>query len=289
MSVILAYEVLSDRFLRAMYNAGGLEALEGRHAALIDLLGEPQGDVKAMVHLDLEEVATGVEKRVRVEVAEACTHCGGLGAMEGMSMRCMSCEGEGFVSISTYDLCQKVIPNTKQRAFCPKCGGTGHQIRQFCTACHGSGLFTISKFVRVTIPQGIMSGTMLIARGRGSQTCPGNPKGDLYIGVIVRKHRVFSRIERDIYSTLDVPLFLALLGGELQCSTVWGEIELAIESGIQHGETIVAPNQGIKTKDQKPQGKHFFKINIVVPHADSFQELDSLRSLQKLISDEQAS
>lgn len=106
---------LLDRFLWAMYNTKGLRSLEKWHALLIYLLGKPQEDVEVMVHLDLKEVASCVEKWERVEIPQFCAHCGGLGA-KGMSMRYKGCEKKYCILTFRHSFCLKVVSNKMQKA-----------------------------------------------------------------------------------------------------------------------------------------------------------------------------
>ncbi|GMH45583.1 hypothetical protein BSKO_13540 [Bryopsis sp. KO-2023] len=283
LSGFLAFEVLSNRALRGLYDSRGLEGLTGRHAALRDLLGESNGDVKTLLRLDLEEAASGGQRSVRVEVTGVCSPCSGEGTVEGGTSDCVNCRGTGFVFISEYNPNGAKQPEEVRRGYCPNCGGTGIQLRHVCRHCRGKGLTKIKKLVMLKLPPGIENGAVLKAQGLGGLPRVGGSVGDLYVGVLVRKHRVFSREGPDVFSDIDVPLFVAMLGGEIVVDTVWGAEKLELPEGTQHGDTIAKLGSGLRVAGaDEQQGAHYFKTNVVVPNGDLWEGQEDLLRLREV-------
>ncbi len=66
----------------------------------------------------------------------------------------------------------------------------------------------------------------------------GSPAGDLYISITVREHRLFTRKGSDLYITMDVPMTVAALGGDIQVPTLSGTVKYHIPKGTQPGTTF---------------------------------------------------
>lgn len=281
---LLAYEVLSSQPLRSLYDLEGLDALSGRHAALKDLLGIPKGNLKTLVYIDLEEAAHGVQKSVTVDAALECHACSGQGNRDGSTTSCAKCGGEGVVVVSYNNLADTRIPQRRLRkGICPSCGGTGEQSRQLCITCRGSGVRKVQRSVKVRIPAGIESGAMLIAKGYGNLTALGSTKGDLFIGVLIRSHTLYDREGPDVHSVVDVPLLVAMLGGVVQASTVWGIESLSIPPGTQHEDKLPLPRAGLPYQGSSSRGTHICTIKIIIPHYNSFENPDLLLQLKQLL------
>ena len=128
---------------------------------------------------------------------------------------------------------------------CDACGGTGKIIKEPCPECKGRGRVNKSKRIVVNIPAGIDNGQILTMRGEGEAGLRGGPAGDLYISITVRNHRLFTRKGSDLYITMDVPMTVAALGGDIQVPTLSGTVKYHIPEGTQPGTTFRLREQGI--------------------------------------------
>src|SRR5262249_37913977 len=103
-------------FMRDFGQGGGFEDLFGGGGRTADLRGD---DLRVRLPLTLEEIATGVEKRVRVKHLKTCTTCSGRGG-SGEST-CPQCQGRGQVR----RVQQSVFGQFVNISTCPRCEGAG--------------------------------------------------------------------------------------------------------------------------------------------------------------------
>ena len=116
--------------------------------------------------------------------------------------------------------------------------------------------------VRITIPKGVRSGFKIRIRGRGEQG-PGG-KGDLYVTFSVAKHPKFRRKEDDLYTTVAINVFEALLGTQRNIETAYGkQIKLNIPAGTQPGEKLRLRRQGVETDETT--GDLYVEVEVAVP------------------------
>ena len=118
-------------------------------------------------------------------------------------------------------------------------------IKEPCPECKGRGRVNKSKRIVVSIPAGIDNGQILTMRGEGEAGLRGGPAGDLYISITVRSHKLFTRKGSDLYITMDVPMTVAALGGDIHVPTLSGTVKYHIPEGTQPGTTFRLREQGI--------------------------------------------
>jgi curved DNA-binding protein len=99
--------------------------------------------------------------------------------------------------------------------------------------------------LEVKIPAGAKTGTRVRMRGEGSSGVGGGQAGDLYLGVEVKPDPRFERKEDDLYVTVPVDLYTAVLGGEVRVPTLAGDVNLKIPAGSQNGQTIRLRGKGM--------------------------------------------
>lgn len=110
-------------------------------------------DLRVKVKLTLAEIASGVEKKIKVKKYVSCSHCNGSGAANGSATTtCSTCNGQGRVT-----RVQNTILGQMQTAVeCPTCGGDGKIIKEKCTHCSGEGIVREDEVITINIPAGVM-------------------------------------------------------------------------------------------------------------------------------------
>ncbi len=109
---------------------------------------------------------------------------------------------------------------------------------------HKQTLTVNGKNIRITIPAGIENGQTIKITGHGGAGINGGPNGDLYIGFSVANDVKFKRMGNNLYTSLDLDLYTALLGGEIIINTLSGQVKLKVKPETQNGSKVNLKGKG---------------------------------------------
>ncbi|MBV5314320.1 MAG: J domain-containing protein [Prolixibacteraceae bacterium] len=98
--------------------------------------------------------------------------------------------------------------------------------------------------IRITIPAGIENGQTIKISGHGSPGMNGGPNGDLYITFSIANHSIFKRLENNLYATVSLDLYTAILGGEIILDTLNGQVKLKVKAETQNGSKVKLKGKG---------------------------------------------
>ena len=118
--------------------------------------------IRIPMKLTLEEMYSGVTKKVKYKRFEPCDHCGGSGmTSESKKKVCRSCGGSGTVFGGNSFM---AITQT-----CPTCGGQGYIIEKPCSHCHGHGIVQkVTNETEIKLGKGLLDGMSVIFGGKGN-------------------------------------------------------------------------------------------------------------------------
>ena len=153
-------------------------------------------------------------------------------------------------------------------------------------AYHGTSRtisFEGGKRLEVKIPPGVKEGSRVRIAGKGGQGY-GGVRGDLYLVISVKPHRLFERRGDDLYVEVKVPLVVAMLGGEVQVPTLKGKLALKIPSETQNGRAFRLAGQGMPHLGNSVRGDLLAKVNVVLPTNLTQQEKELFKQLGQLRS-----
>jgi molecular chaperone DnaJ len=242
--------------------------------------GPPRGaDIRIRLPLTLEEVATGVEKTLRVKVANACGDCAGTGA-EGASapVTCDTCGGAGEVRRVQRSMLGQLMTVTP----CPSCGGEGRTVSEECRSCGGQGLEAGETSVQVSVPAGVSSGDYITLRGQGNAGRRGGVRGDVYVVLEVAEDPRFVRDGADILYELPITYGQAVLGDRVPVPTVTGTAEVTIPSGIQSGTVIRLREKGLPRLQAAGRGDQLVRVVVWIPTELTAEQEKLVRELRKV-------
>ena len=240
-----AYEVLGDPDKRQRYDRFGPDGLRGsadfRHfdnmndifstfsdifagGSIFDEMFGASGrsrqrgaasvgtDLKVRLKLSLEEIATGVEKKLKVKKWKTCETCRGTGAKEpGATVTCPVCHGSGEIR----QVSRSVFGQFVNIATCQNCSGEGKVIKEPCLTCQGEGRIQGDGTVKVQIPAGVSEGNYIPLRGEGNVGRRGGPAGDIIVVIEEDHHQLFTRNGDDVILDLLVSFPDAALGADM--------------------------------------------------------------------------
>jgi curved DNA-binding protein len=139
------------------------------------------------------------------------------------------------------------------------------------------------KNIRLTFPAGIENGQVIKISGHGAPGVNGGPNGDLYITFSIENDSKFKREGNDLYTSADLDLYTALLGGEVLIDTFDGKVKLKVAPETQSGTKIKLKGKGFPVyKKENEFGDLFVTYRIKLPSNLSAKEKELLTELQKL-------
>ena len=217
-------------------------------------------DISIEIDITFEEAVFGTKRTILLKKNGECNICRASGIEPGSkSLKCATCEGSGTVR----DQKNSFFGRVSMLRECPKCRGKGEIPEKECRACRGSGVVKKEEEITVQIPPGIESGEVISLSAQG-EAISGGVSGDLYVRVRARGHQEFHREGKNIIMKLDIPLTLAILGGEKIIKAVDGEIKIKIPAGLDSGEVLRVRTRGVPI-DSGGRGDLLIRVQVRNP------------------------
>ncbi|MFV8225202.1 DnaJ C-terminal domain-containing protein [Christiangramia aquimixticola] len=138
------------------------------------------------------------------------------------------------------------------------------------------------KNIRLTIPAGVENGQTIKIKGYGGPGIQGGPKGDLYITFNILNDTNFRREKANLYTTHNLPLTTAVLGGEIEVNTFNGKVKLKVKPGTASGSKVKLKGKGFpRYKKQNEFGDLYITYKIEVPEQLTEKQTELFRELKK--------
>ncbi len=203
-------DVFSDLFGGGGASFGGFSGFSGfgggsrggRHV-------EKGSDLRLKVRVNLNEVATGVTKKFKINKYVTCPHCNGSGSEDGKKETCSKCNGSG----TTYRTMNTMFGHMQTQTQCEACGGTGSVIRNKCKQCGGQGIVKGEEIVEIKIPAGVQEGMVVNERGKGNAARWNGVPGDIQVYIEEEPHPELLRDGQNLQYNLLLDVPTAILGG----------------------------------------------------------------------------
>ena len=255
------FEDALNIFMRDFGGFGGLEDLFGGRAG--GRGGVQKGkDLQIRVPITLQEVATGVRKRVSIRTLDPCDSCSGTGSADaGEAATCATCQGAGQVR----SVQRTVFGQFVQATVCPTCRGEGKIIQNPCKSCNGDGRQRGERTVDIDIPAGVSTDNYLTLRGVGNAGPRGGPRGDVLAVIEVEEDTRWLREGSDLVYDLPVSFSQAALGREVDVPTVYGEEKVRIPAGVQSGEIFTLRGKGLPHLGGGGRGDQHVRVHVWTP------------------------
>ena len=219
-------------------------------------------DLRVKVKLTLAEVATGVEKKIKVKKYVICSHCNGAGSAHGSQpVTCTTCNGSGRVT----RVQQTILGQMQTASECPTCNGDGKIIKDKCSHCAGEGIVREDEVITINIPAGVMEGMQLSMSGKGNAARRGGVNGDLLVLVEEESHPELIRDENDLIYNLLLTVPMATLGGSVEVPTVEGKVKVTIAPGTQPGKVLRLRGKGLPSVNRYGTGDLLVNVGVYIP------------------------
>ncbi len=218
-------------------------------------------DLRVKVKLNLKEVASGTEKKIKVKKYIPCNTCGGTGAEGNNTSTCSQCKGTGSVT----RIQNTILGQMQTSAPCPNCHGEGKVITKKCPDCNGEGVRLEEEVISIRIPAGVEEGMQLSMGGKGNAARRGGVPGDLLIVIEEEQHPELIRDDNDLVFNLLLSFPTAVLGGTVEVPTIDGFAKVKIDPGTQPGKVLRLRGKGLPRVNSYGTGDLLINVSIYVP------------------------
>lgn len=137
--------------------------------------------------------------------------------------------------------------------------------------------------IRLTIPAGVENGQTIKITGKGAKGKNGGPNGDLFITFSIQNHTQFKRDGNHLYSTVDLDVYTALLGGEVTIDTFSGKVKLKIAPETPNDTKVKLKGKGFPIYKKEGQfGDFIVKFRLKIPQNLTAKEKELIGELKNL-------
>ena len=284
-----AYEILSDADKKAKYDRFGHQAFEGGGGGFggggfggggmnMDDIFSQFGDIfggggggfsgfsgggrraqvkgsnlRIRVRLTLEEIANGVEKKIKVKRKKVA---------KGTSYKtCVTCGGSGQVT----RIQNTILGRMQTSAPCNICGGSGQSIDKKPANADENGMLQTEETVSIKIPAGVEDDMQLKVTGKGNDSVGDGIPGDLIVLIQENEHPTLKREGNNLHYDMYISISDAVLGISKEIETVTGSVRIKLESGIQSGKILRLRGKGLTSLNSYGAGDLLVHINVWTP------------------------
>lgn len=241
--------------------------------------GERGSNLRIKVKMTLEEIATGVNKKIKVRKQVACNTCNGSGARDASSVEtCGTCRGSGMVNRVT----QTPFGMMQTAVQCPTCNGAGQTIKSPCNVCKGDGRVFGEETIEVDIPAGVHEGIQLSMAGKGNAGAKGGGPGDLVITIEETPHEEFTREGNNIHYELFLNIADATLGTKAEVPTLDTRARITVPPGTQSGKVFRLKDKGLPALQSYQRGDLLIHVNVWTPKKLNDEERRILEKLRDM-------
>jgi molecular chaperone DnaJ len=235
-------------------------------------------DLRYDLEVTLEDVAFGLKKEVQMQGFEQCSKCNGSGTKAGAEpKRCPECNGQGQIKVVR----TMGFIRFAEVQVCPKCRGKGVPAENLCESCRGAGAVQGLRKIMVDIPAGVDDGFSLRLVGQGAPSNTIGQRGDLYVVLHVKPHRMFLRRGDHIYHQTKVSFPQLALGDKILVPTLHGEAKLKIPAGTQTGTLFKLRGKGIPHFRGFGKGDQYVEVVAETPKKLSRKQKKLFQELQE--------
>lgn len=225
-------------------------------------------NLRVKIKLTLEEIVTGVEKKIKVQK---------MVAVEGTEFKtCSTCNGSGQVTRVT----NTFLGQMHAASTCPTCGGMGQVIGKRPPGTDEYGMKREEVVIPIKIPAGVEGGMQLSLQGKGNDAPGGGVPGDLLVVIEEEEHNEFSRDGQNLHYEALINFADAVLGASIEIPMVGSKAKVKIDPGTQSGKVLRLKGKGVPSVDGYGTGDLLVHIAVFTPQKISKEEKAMLEKLQ---------
>ena len=210
-------------------------------------------NLRIRVSLSLEEIISGVEKKVKVKRK--------VQAPGIEYSRCSNCNGSGQVT----KIANTILGRMQTSTTCNVCGGSGQIISNRPPGSDSQGMINEEETVSIKIPAGVEEGMQLKVSGKGNAALSNGVSGDLLVLIEEKPHEFFIREGQNLHLDVYISISEAVLGVSRDIELLNGKVRIKLDAGIQSGKTLRLRSKGIPDINGYASGDLLVHINVWTP------------------------
>ena len=282
--IMTAYEVLSDREKREIYDEQGEEGLsndgmnvnpfESMFGGMHGFGNQRQRQHQKMkgqsvvfnLSVSLDDIYNGTLKKLRLNKNILCDSCNGGGMKDNKAKnKCSTCKGSG-VQVTI----RRIGPMIQQmQTQCNSCNGKGEIINEAdkCIKCKGKCVNKTLKMLKIHIEKGVRNGEKIVFREESDQA-PNIVPGDVIIIINEEKHKYYRRDGMDLWIKKTISLFESLTSYEFIVKHLDGrKLKLQSPREVTKPNSVkIIENEGMpEYKNIFNKGKLLVKFHVKFP------------------------
>lgn len=225
-------------------------------------------NLRVRVRLTLEDIANGVEKKIKIKRAIAA---------DGLTFKtCTTCHGTGQVQ----RVQNTILGQMRTASACPTCQGSGKIVENRPAGVGPDGLERKDETVSIKIPAGVMDGMQLRVSGKGNEGPMGAPAGDLMVLIEEEEHKDFKRDGNNLHYDMYISFPTAAMGGSVDIPTVSGKARIKVDAGTQSGKVLRLKGKGLPSVEGYGTGDLLVHLNVWTPKKLSAEEKKLMSQLE---------
>jgi molecular chaperone DnaJ len=225
-------------------------------------------NLRIKLKLNLEEIAEGVEKKIKVKR---------LVLADGVTFKnCPTCNGSGQIRKVVNTMLGQMVSATT----CHTCHGSGKTIDKKPSGVDNSGLVHKEEVLNIKIPPGVSDGMQLSMSGKGNMAPGGGHPGDLLIIIEEIEHDLLKRDGNNVIYDLYISFTDAALGTSVEVPTIDGKVKIRLDPGTQSGKILRLRGKGIQDLDGYGKGDQLIYTNVWTPKNLTAEEKRTLETLK---------
>jgi molecular chaperone DnaJ len=216
-------------------------------------------DMSLTIKLTLEEIFTGIDKKIKYNRNDSCKTCDGHGGTNPKS--CVSCNGTG-IKTAVYNT---PLGQVHQTFTCDDCSGEGSVNENVCNDCNGSGLISVEEMIDINVPKGVSDGMSFIMSNKGNAIKNG-VSGDLVVRLMELPHKRFIRNGNDLKLNVKLSYPQLVLGDKIDVEMIDGsKIRVTIPEYSDVGDMLRVNSKGMNLFQKEGRGDLMVNIGIDIP------------------------
>lgn len=280
-----AFNILGDPDKRKTYDEFGFNGFNNENDAnganpfgfdpfsMFSSFFQKENDVPEIhvpVEVSLEELYTGIKKKVQYERYTLCKNCDAKGRL-GTNVDCKKCDGRGMTV-------QKTSVAVMQST-CRDCNGKGVNLKApKCKSCDGNGCIKENHTVTVNIPKGSSDKHPIMIENEGNEI-PKNEQTDdstrstVVIVVVEMQHDTYKRgtvikeigkvNENNLLTEINLTLEESLCGFERKLTHLDGkQFTFSMTDSVRHEDIFVMKGLGMPHFDKNEKGDMIIKVHV---------------------------